>query len=205
MAAENSFADLMGRLREGDEQAAKQVYERFARRLIGLARRRIDSQLRQKVDPEDVTQSAYKSFFRRQARGEFELRDWDSLWGLLAAITLHKCGHRIDYYRAARRDVHREATPLPRAENSNQSWEAIAREPTPSEAAVLAETVEELMRGLEGYQRQIVQLRLQDYTVAEISVKVGYTERTVHRILKQVRKRLENLRARNDISRGSRE
>ena len=47
--------------------------------------------LRAKVDPEDVLQSVCESFFRRHAEGEFSLKDWDSLWALLAVITLRKC------------------------------------------------------------------------------------------------------------------
>ena len=51
------------------------------------------------------------------------------------------------------------------------------------------------MRGLEGYQRNILQLRLQGHTVPEISNQIGYTERTVHRVLQRVRHRLERLEA----------
>ena len=118
----------------------------------------MDVRLRQKEDPEDVLQSVYHSFFVRQARGEFDLRDWDSLWSLLATITLHKCGHRVEHFQAARRDVRREVAP-PTRDDPTASWEGIAREPTPQEAAVLSELLEQTMRGLEGYQRQILELK----------------------------------------------
>jgi hypothetical protein len=65
--------------------------ERFASRLIALARAELDSRIRQKVDPEDVLQSVYKSFFRRHAEGEFDLDGWDRLWAVLATITINKC------------------------------------------------------------------------------------------------------------------
>ena len=149
--------------------------------------------MRQKEDPEDVLQSVYQSFFIRQARGELQLRDWDSLWALLATITLHKCGHRIEHFKAARRDVRREVAP-PTRDEPTASWEGIAREPTPQEAAVLAELLEQTMRGLEGYQRQILELSLQGHSVAEISARVGYTQRTVQRILQRVRSDLERQR-----------
>src|SRR5690348_6415942 len=99
MTAPESFADLMARLRQGDQDAAAQLFQQYARRLIGLAHRRLDDRLRQKADPEEVMQSVLKSFFVRQRQGQFELDNWDSLWALLVRITLHKCGHRVEYYR----------------------------------------------------------------------------------------------------------
>ena len=194
MPADSSFTDLMARLRAGDQEAAASVYRLFARRLIALARTRLSPQLQPKIDPEDVLQSVYKSFFCRHASGEFEVEDWDSLWGLLATITLRKCGHRMEHFRAACRDVNRERVPWPDEDQSGVSWEAIARDPTPSEAAILTETLENVMSGLEPEQRQMIQLSLQGYTVAEISDQVAYTTRTVQRLLERVRRQLQELR-----------
>src|SRR5580692_11428902 len=99
MSVDPSFDTVMQRLRAGDDEAAADVFRRFADRLIGLARSRLDERLRQKVDPEDVMQSVFKSFFRVQADGKLDLANWDSLWALLTVITLRKCGHRIEYFR----------------------------------------------------------------------------------------------------------
>ena len=67
--SDDFFAGLMRRLRSGEDAAAREVFERYTRQLVGLARRRLDERLAGKVDPEDVVQSAFKSFFVRQARG----------------------------------------------------------------------------------------------------------------------------------------
>ena len=48
--------------------------------LIGLARSHLGGVIRQKVDPEDVVQSVFRSFFQRNAQGNWNLDDWDSLW-----------------------------------------------------------------------------------------------------------------------------
>src|SRR5205823_4289317 len=111
MADETSFAEMMERLRLGDGPAAAQIFDRFAGRLVGLARSRIHGLLRQKVDPEDIVQSVFRSFFLRQSEGRMEVGSWDSLWGLLVVITLRKCGRCVEYFHAARRDIHREQTP----------------------------------------------------------------------------------------------
>jgi RNA polymerase sigma-70 factor (ECF subfamily) len=196
MSEKSSFDELMGRLHQGDEQAAAEVFKRYAHRLIGLARVHLDGLIRQKVDPEDVVQSAFRSFFMRNAEGNWDLDNWDSLWSMLTVITVRKCGHKIEHFRARRRDVYREVAIQPRGDdNSSPSWEAIAREPTPQEAALLSETVEELMRELDERDRPILMLSLQGIDVPEISKQISRTERTVYRALERIKKRLEHMRA----------
>jgi RNA polymerase sigma-70 factor, ECF subfamily len=193
-APEPSFDDLMMRLRAGDDDAAAVVFRRFAHRLIGLARSRLDHLLRSKVDPEDILQSVYRTFFRRQARDGFDLGGWDSLWAILTVITVRKCDYRRKFFRAARRDVGREVAPSP-ADSAAHYPHVLARDPTPSEAARLTETVELLMRDLKDRERDMLALSLQGYDVAEISAQVARTERTVQRVLRRVRERLEQMRA----------
>jgi hypothetical protein len=59
-------------IRSGDAGAAAPVFQRFAGRLIAPARSRLGDRLRAKVDPDDVVQSVYKSFFLRHANGELD-------------------------------------------------------------------------------------------------------------------------------------
>ena len=56
-------------------------------RLIGLARAHLAGRLRHKVDPEDVVQSAYKSFLLRYGEQARAADGWDRLWGVLTTIT----------------------------------------------------------------------------------------------------------------------
>jgi RNA polymerase sigma-70 factor (ECF subfamily) len=194
MSEDLTFAEVMNQLRAGDQTAAAQVFRRFAHRLIALARGHLDGRIRAKVDPEDVMQSALKSFFLRHADGQFDLSGWDSLWSLLVVITLRKCGHQVEHFRAACRDLGREQFAAA-GDDSAASWQLIAAEPTPSQAAMLAEAVEHLMSALNDQrERQVLALRLQAHSVEEISHQVGRSERTVQRILDRVRKRLERMR-----------
>src|SRR5262249_22986737 len=146
-----SFDDLMVRLRAGQNDAATEVFNRFASRLIALARKQLDPQDLQKVDPEDVLQSVFRSFFARYPSGQFGAFDgWDNLWAMLEVITLRRCGRGMDYFHAACRDVRREVPGQPAWGESASDLGARADEPTASEAAMLTETVEHLMRCLEG-------------------------------------------------------
>ena len=140
----DSFTEMMFRLRKGDQDAAAQIFNRFTRRLVGLARVHLDSRVRQKVDPEDVLQSVYKSFFLRYAQGEVALGGWDGLWGMLALITARKCGRCVRRFHAARRDVDAEIAESGSADDSSEI-EAFSDEPSPAEAIMLSEVVEQLL------------------------------------------------------------
>jgi RNA polymerase sigma factor (sigma-70 family) len=179
--ADDSFAALMERLRSGEDEAANAVFERYTRQLVALARRRLDERFAGKVDPEDLVQSAYKSFFVRQLTGQLDLGNWKSLWGLLAIITLRKVADRTAYYQADKRDAGREV-----------GWQSsIDREPSPDEAVLLTEIVEALFRDLDADERPILELSLQGLTAPEISEQLGRAERSVRRLRERVRKRLE--------------
>ena len=186
----DSFPDFLARLRARDSTAARDLFDRFARALIGMARGRFAAGLRHKVDPEEVVQSAYKSFFARYGDGNLDVVNWNGLWGLLTLITLRKCAERVEYLRAACRDVGREAGPY--AGPDGPVWpDPAGREPTPYEAAVLTETVDRLLNGLDESERPVVELSLEGYSTQEISERLNRSERTVRRIRERVRRRLE--------------
>jgi RNA polymerase sigma-70 factor (ECF subfamily) len=188
----DSFAAFLSRLQAGDDAAAQELFGRFTHQLIALALRHIDAGLRHKEDPEDVVQSAYKSFFFRYGAGKLDFVNWNSLWGLLTLITVRKCAERAAYHRAERRDPAREAA-QPRREGAAPWLEPLAREPTPLEAALLSETLRQLLAGLNEEDRPILELSLQGYTTREISERLGRAERTVRLLREGVRHWLERM------------
>jgi RNA polymerase sigma-70 factor (ECF subfamily) len=190
LSPSDSFEDVMARLRAGDADAAATVFDRFAGRLVALARTRLDARLRTKVDPEDVLKSVYKSFFLQQAVGQLKPVGWDSLWTLLTVLTVRKCGRWRERFGTLGRAVGREIEASEGDGRSGWELEALAGEPGPEEAAELADLVESLLRDLEGRDRDIVSLRLQGYTPAEIACQLNRPERTVFRVLDRVKKSL---------------
>jgi RNA polymerase sigma-70 factor (ECF subfamily) len=194
-APNDFFAEWLARLRARDNAAAREVFQRFTGRLVALARRQFHAALKHKVDPEDVVQSAFKSFFHSLDQGKLEIGNWDDLWGLLTLITMRKCADRIVYYRAECRDAAREESAPPAGEGASPWPDTPGREPTPSEVAVLSETVEHLLAGLNEDERPIIELSLQGYTTQEISQKLDRPERSVRRLRERVRHRLERMQA----------
>lgn len=181
--------DLLARLKAGDQDAGAEIVNRYMRRLIGLARKKLDGKVLRKIDPEDVVQSVFRSYFVRQMADEFKVADWDNLWSLLALITARKCANvRVRFARKGR-NVHLEMDPS--GDEDAPSWEALARDPTPDQAAVLTELVDGIMSRLPERDRQVVSLSLEGKDSAQIAETIGRAERTVRRTLDNFRHRLE--------------
>jgi RNA polymerase sigma-70 factor (ECF subfamily) len=195
MSVPPCFDALVGRLSVGDPAAAALVFHRFAHRLVGLAAGRLHGLIRHRAAPEDVVQSVFRSFFTRQRDGQFDLASWEGLWDVLVVITLRKCCNRIEYFHAACRDVRREVPLDPATAGALVAGDGGAREPTPSEAMELAETVEQLLGRFQDRERAIVELSLQGCPVAEIGARLGCSERKVYRVRERIRLELQHMQA----------
>ena len=81
---------LLEELRRGDSAAAGKLHQRYLARLLQLVRQRLAGKLQRRVDPEDIVQSAYRTFFAHANQGDYVLQRGGDLWRLLAAIAINK-------------------------------------------------------------------------------------------------------------------
>jgi RNA polymerase sigma-70 factor (ECF subfamily) len=188
---DDEAAHLLARLREGDQDAASELFRRYAERLVALARSRLSAKLTPRLDPEDVVQSAYRSFFAGARDGRYDLERWGDLWRLLVTITLNKLHHQHKRNTADRRSVDRELNSDAVERTGGIPPGLLTREPSPVEAIALAEELEQLMRRLEPLHRRMLELALQGYGVEEIAADTQRSERTVRRVLERVKQELE--------------
>ena len=176
-------ADLLRRVQADSESAAAGVFERYVERLTRLARSRLAAELAARVDPEDIVQSAYRSFFVAARQGRFTVSESGDLWRLLVEVTLHKLYRQAARHKAARRSVRRD-----RSSSDGSIWQRVAStEPTPEQAAIAAEELEALLKKLPPQGREVVALALQGHQQREIAAKLGVADRTVRRWLKTSR------------------
>jgi RNA polymerase sigma-70 factor (ECF subfamily) len=175
----------MDRLQQEDPEAYRHIYESYAHRLIGLASKRLDAAVRKRVDPEDVVQSVFKSFFARHARGNWELDNWEAVWALLASIAWRKCLRQNQRAQTQRRDFHREI------DSPDAVVETADDEPTPAQALLLAETVERLFAAFDAGHRPIVAGILQGESAPLIAEQVGCSESKVYRCQQRIREHLQ--------------
>jgi DNA-directed RNA polymerase specialized sigma24 family protein len=183
--------ELVARWRRGDQEAAAALFGRYVDRLVALTRARMSEKLARRLDPEDVVQSAYRSFFVAARDGRSVPGPGGHMWPLLVAITLRKLYDQFDRHTADKRALNREQN-LP-ADNSTfgLSPELLARDPSPVEAMALAEELADIMSGLEPLHRRILELWLQGKDREEIAAATQRSLRTVRRVLETVQYLLE--------------
>ena len=174
----------------GDSEAETKLYETFVARLVRLASSRINERFRAKIEPEEIVQSVFVSFFRRHKQGDFSFDGWNDLWALLVKITVRKCSKKVDNFLAAKRDVSREL-PGKVSSTHDSSVNIVSEEPSPQDIAIFNETLDQLFDQLPESLQTIVCLRLKGLSNMEISQKVNRSERTIYRSLNQVRDILE--------------
>lgn len=184
-----SDASLLHRFQLGtDGDAATELYLRYAHRLRALASAQTSDDLAQRVDPDDIVQSVFRTFFRRAAAGEYDVPDGDELWKLFLVIGLNKVRAVAAHHKAAKRDV--------RKTTSAEALAATAAQPNTTSDDDLRElqlTIDELLAPLPPGHREIILLRVAGHEVAEIATKVGRAKRSVERILQEFRKALSNV------------
>src|SRR5262245_28813364 len=87
MPSPGSVTIWLSQLKAGDTAAAQHLWQGYYRRLVGLARQRLQGRPRAVADEEDVALSAFDSFCQGVERGRFpQLDDRDDLWQLLVVL-----------------------------------------------------------------------------------------------------------------------
>lgn len=191
-------SELLQRWQRGDPAAAEALFSRYFRRLHGLVQVRMSAKMAARFDADDVVQSAFRSFFTGARDGRYVLQRSGDLWRLLAAIAINKLRHEQRRHSAGKRSLDLEQLPPPLRESMDEETMWLAHDPTPEEAAILADEVESLLRPLDAEHRRIVELRLQGHTLNEIALEVRRSQRTVRRIMDLVKQRLERRKNENE-------
>jgi DNA-directed RNA polymerase specialized sigma24 family protein len=195
MRAEASVTQWIDRLKAGDPDAAQKLWERYFRRLVGLARKKLRAAPRRAADEEDVALSAFDSFCRGAEQDRFpKLHDRLDLWQLLVLLTARKAIDLAQHERRQKRGggkVFDEAA-LPRPADSSAPEAAFdlieGPEPTPAFVAQVAEECRRLLERLDSPElRDVALLKVEGYSSEEIAARVGCGLRTVERRLRLIR------------------
>jgi RNA polymerase sigma-70 factor, ECF subfamily len=185
---ESSDRSLLRRFRHGEVDAPTQLYLRYAERLQALAARQTSSELGKRLDPEDIVQTVFRTFFRRVAEGNYDVPDGEEIWKLLLVIALNKIRDAAVHHRAAKRDVRRTSS----GEGNDLAIRNAAGKDE-SALAVLRMVVDDVLEGLPESYRRMIEMRIEGHEVVEISREVGRSKRSVERVLQDFRHRMAEL------------
>jgi RNA polymerase sigma-70 factor (ECF subfamily) len=185
MSASPEEQVLIDLWRRGDQDAARQIVERYVDRLLHLARGRISQRLASRVDPEDIVQSVFRTFFMRVKDGKFVFADQDDLCKLLVRITLHKTLRQVAFHKAAKRDPSQETDQGDH--HREQLLALLDSEPTPETTVTFLDQLEHFLAQLLPQERQILEMRMQGYSNDEIAKKLGVYDRKIRRVIEHIR------------------
>jgi RNA polymerase sigma factor (sigma-70 family) len=177
VATDDPVTVWLGQLQAGDPAAVRPLFDRYFRRLVGLARKRLQNAPRRADNEEDVALSAFDSFCRNAEHGRFpDLSDRESLWRLLATFTVRKASRQM------------RGGAVKTDDRSEVLSEVLGREPDPEMAAEMAEECERLLSALSDPElRRVALLRMDGHSVEEVAKKIGCAPRSVKRKLQLIR------------------
>ena len=181
---QESFRDLMRRVREGSEDAAWELVEKYGGYIRRAVRRVLNHKLRSKFDSLDFVQLVWNSFFHvREEADRFE--GPEHLVKFLAGMARNKVQMEVRHRLSTEQfDVAREIT-LGHSPDEDGS-EIAARGPGPVDVAIAQERWERLLQDQPAHYRQIIQLKLQGHSTGEIATRLGLDGHTVRRFLKRL-------------------
>ncbi len=189
--ADSSSSTLywLNRLHSSDPRAAQALWERLASRLLGLAQQQMRGTSRRVADEEDVVVRAFAAFLRAVQQGRLpRLDDRDDLWAVL-----------FTFVQRAAVSQRREQTRQKRGGgevrgDSALSGEPVDDEPSVEDLAAVRDQLEQLLAALDDDElREIVLLRLEGHTNAEIAGQLGWAVPTIERRLRLIRQTWESL------------
>jgi RNA polymerase sigma-70 factor (ECF subfamily) len=168
MSDEQTFEELIRRVRARDERAAADLVNRYERAIRVAVRVRVSGpDLRTLLDSTDICQSVLASFFVRAALGQYELNTPEQLLRLLTTMARHKLLNQARKQRTARRDAQR-------LERREAIEEAIRDPgPDPGQTAANRELVEKVLAALPEDARLLAAARAEGRAWEDLAAELG--------------------------------
>ncbi len=190
MGVEEDADDLprfLARIRAGDDEAARELLTRYEPEVRLVVRRQLPKLLRSRFDSLDFLQSVWGSFFRRVRTAPADFEDGRHLVAFLAKAAKNKV---IDEYRRAasqKQDMRREESLA--GPDGARAGDLPDGGDSPGELAEAREAFLRLRELMPEGRRAILELKADGLSSREVGVRLGLSERTVQRVIEDLRQR----------------
>jgi RNA polymerase sigma factor (sigma-70 family) len=176
--------EMIERLNAGDISAAERAFVKYEPYLRMAVRRRLTGPLRAKLDSTDVVQSVWVDILAGFRDTDWRFTDGTHLRAFLVRLAYNRL---IDRSRKYHRAIERER-PL---DQSYPDDLPRTQQPRPSEVFAGEELWERMLASCPAAHRDLLRLRRQGLTLAEIAAKTGLHPGSVRRILKDIARRVK--------------
>jgi RNA polymerase sigma factor (sigma-70 family) len=176
--ASQSITRLIRAVQDGSSSAVRPLLAAYFDRLVHLAGKRLQNLPGLAGYDEDLALRSFHSVYQRlrDPTRPLDLAGRDDLWRLLATRTISRAIDLIRRHRPGEAPGEQDVTGL------------LAREPTPEEAAEVADECRRLLDALpEPELRQVALWKVEGYTNEEIAARLDCVPRTVERKLSRIR------------------
>jgi DNA-directed RNA polymerase specialized sigma24 family protein len=189
-----SITRLIGELRADNPVAHAVLWDRFAQRMLALARQRLRHTPRRLADEEDVVVGAFERFLRGVRDGRFpKLNDRNDLWAVLFTLTVRVASRQAEEVRRLKRGGGKVRGDSALHDRNGQPIEIPDDNPGPDEEVILRDGLDFLLAELDDDElRRIALARLEGHTLPEIAELIGRSPMTVARRFTLIRKIWEN-------------
>jgi RNA polymerase sigma factor (sigma-70 family) len=190
-----SITRLIAELRADNPVAPAALWERFARRMLALARQRLRHTPRRLADEDDVVVRAFERFLRGVHEGRFpRLNDRNDLWAVLFTLTVRVASRQAEEARRLKRGGGKVRGDSALRDRDGEPIEIPADDLGPDEEVILRDGLDHLLAALgDDELRRIALARLEGRTLPEIAELIGRSPMTVARRIALIRKTWEKI------------
>lgn len=181
-------------LESGDSDAAADLWQYCFPRLLQYSRKKLPDHLRRVLDEEDVALSAFKSFCLGAAKGSLgDIKGRDELWRLLYCISGRKAQGYVRHQTRKKRGGGKvSGESIFKTDRDSEKQDGLDQIADPSASpAMMAQVANDCERLFDMLDDEMLQtialLRIEGYSVDEISRRVGCAKRSVERRLSLIR------------------
>ena len=178
MDSDDPITQWLADLQSDERAAAEKLWQRYWRRVAGMARKVLGARAGGGADEDDVAQSVFRTFFLRAQDGQFpQLEDRQDLWNLLVTITIRK----------AIKTKRRQLRQAPAVDNLHLIGEELSEPPGPDVAIILQDEINRLVGMLDETSQKVTGLLMEGYSNKDAADACGVSIATIERKRKLIR------------------